>query len=312
MATKLLRRNGYVYGPGTKKGFERMRRLGIPGPSIKNENRLTKLLFKQYSKIMEHILRKFREAAIFSGLKFEGNFITRDASEDDTLKNLLDFFDEMGREAQEASQAAQIKSSILNASYILENETEEENFMDDAIFDQVEKVMEDGQLDLLEKLMDDAGDEIPAIYKSFSLDKRKVYEENIETLRRLYLDNSRERMLYEEDALKRRFLEKLNDYVEGRDEFLNVDEIVRGLQDDCARMARFFARDQMARFNKATTLMTFENAGVRKVKWVTCHDSRVRKTHQELDGKIFDIENLPPEKDDYNCRCGLIPVEYSE
>lgn len=288
-----------------------MRRLGIPGPSIKNENRLTKLLNYHYSKIMERILHKFRDSAIFSGLKFDGNFVTRDAGEDDTLKKLMDFFDEMGREAQEANQAAQIRSAVQNAAFMLQEETEE-NFMDQAIIDKVDQVLEDNQLDFIGKLMDDAGDEIPAIYRSFSIDKRRLYEDNIQALRRLYLDNSVQRMAWEEDGLKRRFLEKLNDYIEGRDEMLNIEDVVRDLQSDCARMARFFARDQMARFNKATTLMTFENAGVRKVKWITCHDSRVRKTHAELDGKIFDIENLPPEKDDYNCRCGLIPVEYTD
>jgi uncharacterized protein with gpF-like domain len=89
-------------------------------------------------------------------------------------------------------------------------------------------------------------------------------------------------------------------------------------------LARLFARDQMQRFNKALTLSTFTDAGVTKVKWVTCHDARVRKrsyvdkngvfhrAHTELDGQIFGIKNLPVEIDDYNCRCGLVPVEWED
>lgn len=76
-----------------------------------------------------------------------------------------------------------------------------------------------------------------------------------------------------------------------------------------ARMARFFARDQLSRLNKATTIATFINAGVTRVKWVTAHDARVRQSHKTLDGKIFNIDSLPNELDDYNCRCALVPVD---
>jgi SPP1 gp7 family putative phage head morphogenesis protein len=48
------------------------------------------------------------------------------------------------------------------------------------------------------------------------------------------------------------------------------------------------------------------------VKWVTVGDVRVRKSHKELNGKIFDVNNLPQEVDDYNCRCGLVPVEWAD
>ena len=68
----------------------------------------------------------------------------------------------------------------------------------------------------------------------------------------------------------------------------------------------------MARFNKAVTITQYESAGVTKVKWVTSHDVRVRESHKALDGKVFDINNLPEELHDYNCRCGLVPVEYAD
>jgi SPP1 gp7 family putative phage head morphogenesis protein len=68
----------------------------------------------------------------------------------------------------------------------------------------------------------------------------------------------------------------------------------------------------MQRFNKACTLATFQGAGVTRVKWVTSHDGRVRATHKALDGKIFPVGELPPEVDDYNCRCGLVPVAWED
>jgi SPP1 gp7 family putative phage head morphogenesis protein len=68
----------------------------------------------------------------------------------------------------------------------------------------------------------------------------------------------------------------------------------------------------MQRFNKACTIATFKSAAVTKVKWVTCNDIRVRKTHKALNGQVFDVNNLPKEVDDYNCRCGLVPVEWAD
>ena len=43
------------------------------------------------------------------------------------------------------------------------------------------------------------------------------------------------------------------------------------------------------------------------VKWITSHDVRIRQSHKELDGKIFNIDSLPDERDDYNCRCARFP-----
>ena len=68
----------------------------------------------------------------------------------------------------------------------------------------------------------------------------------------------------------------------------------------------------MARFNKALTLTTYKAAGVRTVRWMTCNDQRVRPSHRALNGRVFPIDQIPREKDDYNCRCGLVPVEYDD
>jgi len=88
--------------------------------------------------------------------------------------------------------------------------------------------------------------------------------------------------------------------------------LTRECYESSNHLSRFFARDQMQRFNKACTLATFQGAGVTRVKWVTSHDGRVRATHKALDSKIFPVGELPPEVDDYNCRCGLVPVAWED
>ena len=44
----------------------------------------------------------------------------------------------------------------------------------------------------------------------------------------------------------------------------------------------------------------------------TANDGRVRKAHRMRNKRIFDVDNLPEEINDYNCRCGLVPVEWAD
>lgn len=54
-------------------------------------------------------------------------------------------------------------------------------------------------------------------------------------------------------------------------------------------------------------LQALTNAGVKKVRWVTYGDDRVCETCEELDGTLWDIDNIPV-KPHPRCRCYLIPV----
>lgn len=63
--------------------------------------------------------------------------------------------------------------------------------------------------------------------------------------------------------------------------------------------------------DKATAqaaIQAFKDAGVKKVKWITERDDRVCSKCEPLDGKIFDIDKLPPLPAHYRCRCILVPA----
>lgn len=107
-------------------------------------------------------------------------------------------------------------------------------------------------------------------------------------------------------------MKKISGYVTGKTDTLDIKDLTHSMLTSSARMARFFARDQLARLNKSTTISTLISAGVTKVRWLTSNDGRVRESHKELNRKVFDIHNLPDEIDDYNCRCTLVPVEYAD
>lgn len=86
------------------------------------------------------------------------------------------------------------------------------------------------------------------------------------------------------------------------------------------------AQDKVAEVDKALKLWTlqvsqyaensvfyatvdgYQKAGIKKVKWVSEKDSKVCNTCNELDGKIFDIDKVPPIPH-WRCRCILEPVK---
>lgn len=150
------------------------------------------------------------------------------------------------------------------------------------------------------------------ILQSFTIDKKKFFDDNMDEVRRLYVQNSLERIDWEQEDIKRAILKRITDYAMNRTDELKLDDLTKDAFNRGEHLARLFARDQMARFNKACTLATFRSAGVTKVQWLTANDGRVRETHRMLNKKIFDVDNLPKEINDYNCRCGLVPVEWAD
>ena len=52
----------------------------------------------------------------------------------------------------------------------------------------------------------------------------------------------------------------------------------------------------------------YKDMGYKKVVWNAIEDSKVCKICASRDGKIYDIDNIPP-KPHFNCRCWLTPYE---
>ena len=116
----------------------------------------------------------------------------------------------------------------------------------------------------------------------------------------------------------------LDGYLNGRP----IRDIQKDIQNEYGtskRHAQLLARDQLATLNAQITKMQQTDAGCKKYRWSTSHDSRVRPCHAALNGKTFDW-NDPPEMwydtkagrvytgrkchpgEDYCCRCVAIPV----
>lgn len=55
-------------------------------------------------------------------------------------------------------------------------------------------------------------------------------------------------------------------------------------------------------------LNAMKKAGVKRVRWITQGDGKVCSVCRGLNGKVFDIDNVPP-KDHPRCRCTLAAVK---
>ena len=302
--------NGYIYSPGTKAGFLRMQRQGIPRPLFSIEDKLANLLRSKYRTLTRKLLKDLKAQCKVCNITLDS------APEDDNLESLMKFFEEMGeelRKQEEENEKAIARINLNTVANTLEHQWLEEDSTEEPEFfvQKIDDVLKLEQKDYLKRLFKDADGKTARILQSFSIDKQQFFNDNMDAVRKLYLDNSIARIKGEEELIKRRILQKIIDYAMNRTATLELTDLVKETYESTDHLARLFARDQMQRFNKACTLSTFRSAGVTKVKWVTVGDVRVRKSHKELNGKIFDVMNLPVEVDDYNCRCGLVPVEWS-
>lgn len=94
-----------------------------------------------------------------------------------------------------------------------------------------------------------------------------------------------------------------------------VDSIMqefKGLKEKRLNHAKFTARNQVNNFNSIMTKTRARDLGIRRARWVTAGDERVRASHDARDGKEFNLdEGLYSSVDgktllpatDYQCRC---------
>lgn len=307
--------NGYIYSPKTRQGFLRMRRMGIPRPLFSIENELAKTLGSRYRKLATQLLKDLKEKIRRNGITIDSALVA-DGREEENLESLMKFFDEMGEKMRKEQEETASRANMGSVANSLEHEwfEEEEELarLDEQFTGDIERIFKKEQKNYLGRLLDDADGKTKRILQSFTIDKKKFFDDNMDEVRRLYVQNSLERIDWEQEDIKGAILRRITDYAMNRTDELKLDDLTKDVFNRGEHLARLFARDQMARFNKACTLATFRSAGVTKVQWLTANDGRVRKTHRMLNKRIFDVDNLPEEINDYNCRCGLVPVEWAD
>jgi SPP1 gp7 family putative phage head morphogenesis protein len=90
---------------------------------------------------------------------------------------------------------------------------------------------------------------------------------------------------------------------------------VKGRFDVTKSHADLIARDQVTKLNADMTRMRHKAAGIKRFRWSTSRDERVRESHAALDGEEFSYDDLPEvdgEKvmpgEPVCCRCVAIAI----
>ena len=285
-----------------------MARLGIPRPPFALEDRIIRRLKEGFKEKIVALVKEFKAEAERVKKAQAGAVLTSDARRAPGDPGRGSGKEGLGRTALLDKDTIGQIAAALQARWI----TEESEFEPEVVRQYLEDVLASDTSDFYKKFLRDAGTALKGRMSAFSLDKRLLFTEQIAAVMNEYLEQSKTRLDWYAYDLKQQFIQGLQDYVNGKSDTFSLPEVVNKLGSLGNVKARFFARDQMARFNKALTLATYKAAGVRTVRWMTCNDSRVRASHAALNGKVFPIDAIPKEKDDWNCRCGLIPVEYED
>jgi SPP1 gp7 family putative phage head morphogenesis protein len=137
----------------------------------------------------------------------------------------------------------------------------------------------------------------------------------------LAADYNRNLKLYIQDFSKQSIFtlrEAVEDNAQHGYRFDRLSEMVRHRYGVSANKAKFLARQETSLFMAKYRKQRFDQAGVRRYKWSTSHDERVRDSHKHLNGQIFSYDQ-PPITDrargaknnpgeDFNCRCVDIPI----
>lgn len=90
-----------------------------------------------------------------------------------------------------------------------------------------------------------------------------------------------------------------------------LKEEIRHIGSVTETRARLIARDQTNKLNGALTKARQTSLGVKRYRWSTSGDERVRQDHQALDGQVFSWDKPPAvghPGQDIQCRCVAIPI----
>ena len=91
-------------------------------------------------------------------------------------------------------------------------------------------------------------------------------------------------------------------------------ELRQGLRDietKARKRVEIIASDQAAKLSAAFTEARSKQSKIKKYRWVTMKDNRVRHAHRDRHGKTFEWSKPPTgghPGEDYNCRCKAVPI----
>ncbi|MFL9943724.1 phage head morphogenesis protein [Paraburkholderia graminis] len=104
--------------------------------------------------------------------------------------------------------------------------------------------------------------------------------------------------------------------IEDSTRFQEIQKAILETESVTASRATLIARTETARTASVLTQARAESIGCTHAIWHTSHDGAVRKSHREMDGKVFALDKPPRLSDGtetfpgqiFNCRCWMEPI----
>lgn len=267
---------GYVQSKGTAEGFQRMKRRGIVLPPFQIEQACAKAVMIE----LEEVLADFQKEALLQSIH-------------------------LGEAVQDAAPLSEILIANLKER-LKELAGDDKRPGDDRLRRKLSRQLADAQREFFKDFFEDAGIKVKTRVAA-ALDKDDVFASRLDAIRGDYLDESIKRINGGKSELRKDFIKMLDEWISGERPDLNgLTDIMAKIRKEGLNFSKYFARDQFSRLNASLAVASYDEAGAKKVKWVTVGDGRVRKEHKLRNGKIYPIDKIPDRG--FNCRCGFIPV----
>jgi SPP1 gp7 family putative phage head morphogenesis protein len=89
----------------------------------------------------------------------------------------------------------------------------------------------------------------------------------------------------------------------------DIAKDIRQMTDVSKRRAQLIARNAPLQYSGALTRYHQMNAGIKKYRWQTSQDEKVRDSHRSRNGNVYSWDSQGPHpRSEVNCRCDAIPV----
>lgn len=193
--------------------------------------------------------------------------------------------------------------------------------------DELQRQLNDIELNLTRKMDQvniDADGTIRAIEKGWKQSAKILEVQPVltpEATERLAEDYNKNLKIYVKDFSQQAITTLRKDVEANATEGYRFDKLIETIRHRygvSANKAKFLARQETSLFMSKYRKARFGQAGVRRYKWSTAHDERVRDSHKRLNGQVFSYDSPPITNrdtgqrnnpgEDFNCRCLDIPI----
>lgn len=154
------------------------------------------------------------------------------------------------------------------------------------------------------------------LQKDYVLTRYKPIKETLASQMEDGMKYAARNFAYEEIVKLRQELEKM---IAAGSPRQSVRDFIEGRLDISSKRAKFIARQETSLYTSKLKEAQYKGADIKRYRWKTAGDRRVRPDHEELNNNEYSWDNPPSAEhfstgspchpgEDYNCRCIAVPI----